>query len=167
MPVDHERIIDLLLSKAPASTMRKDVKAALQKTKYSIPDALKISYTHKDHPGEVFMYKMKDIKYDIQKGWIFLSTRTSEPSGGLELTLGGRNSNNNTPAPSEPHTPLSVAPTPIRPSRAAAKTATSRISASYTYTWGGRPVSRPAMPPCLSDDDISSISAMLDRAWNL
>jgi hypothetical protein len=31
----------------------------------SVPDALKISYKHLNHPGEVFMYKMKDIKYDI------------------------------------------------------------------------------------------------------
>ena len=35
----------------------------------SVSEALKISYKHKDHPGDVFMYKMKDIKYDIQKRW--------------------------------------------------------------------------------------------------
>ena len=55
----------------------------------SIPEALKISYEHKDHPNEVFMYKIKDIKYDIQRGWIYLVTPTAAASGGVTLTLGG------------------------------------------------------------------------------
>jgi hypothetical protein len=40
----------------------------------SVSEALKISYKHKEHPGDVFMYKMKDIKYDIQTRWIYLVT---------------------------------------------------------------------------------------------
>ena len=47
----------------------------------SITDALKVSYRHKDHPNEVFMYKRSDIKYDIQRGWIYLVSPISSASG--------------------------------------------------------------------------------------
>ena len=115
------------------------------------------------------MYKRSDIKYDIQRGWIYLVSPISSASGGVELELDStdaKNSENPSPAPSEPQTPLSVAPTPNRDvqstsnsagraPRPAAIAATSRIRSGFTAT--GRPV----MPPCLNDDD--SISAMLER----
>ena len=134
----------------------------------SIPDALKISYKHPKHPDEVLMYKIKDIKYDIQKGWIYLVSPRAEASGGIQLSFGDSEirDDGNSPAPSEPHTPLSAAPTPFRatpstsnsgnrPARSAANAATSRIRSSFSST--GRPV----MPACLNDND--SISAMLER----
>ena len=115
------------------------------------------------------MYKMKDIKYDIQTRWIYLVTPRACASGGIEMELGTSGADlgsENSPAPSEPQTPLSVAPTPNRDAqstsnsagrapRPAAIAATSRIRSGFTAT--GRPV----MPPCLNDDD--SISAMLER----
>mgnify|MGYP003326838083 CR=1 FL=1 len=134
----------------------------------SISSALSVSYRHKDHPNDVFMYKRSDIKYDIQRGWIYLVSPVSSASGGVELELDStdaENSENPSPAPSEPQTPLSGAPTPYRvmpstsnatpnrPSRSASKTASSsRIRSSFSAT--GRPV----MPSCLEDNDSISSS---------
>ena len=116
------------------------------------------------------MYKRSDIKYDVQRGWIYLVSPVSSASGGVELELDStdaENSENPSPAPSEPQTPLSGAPTPYRvmpstsnatpnrPSRLASRAASSRIRSSFLAT--GRPV----MPSCLEDND--SISAMLER----
>jgi hypothetical protein len=38
----------------------------------SITNALKTIYKHKEHPNDVFIYKRSDIKYDIQRGWVYL-----------------------------------------------------------------------------------------------
>ena len=38
----------------------------------SVTDALKIFYKHKDYPNVVYMYRRKDVVYDIQRGWIYL-----------------------------------------------------------------------------------------------
>ena len=124
----------------------------------SITQALSTKYTHINHPKKEFMYKKNDIKYDIQRGWIFLVPPTTEASGGIELSLepeAEENNSNNVGA----ETPLSEALTrsvqSSRPSRVASQHATSRIRSSFSSS--GRPI----MPEALRDDD--SISAMLER----
>jgi len=124
----------------------------------SITQALCTKYTHINHPKKEFMYKKNDIKYDIQRGWIFLVPPTTEASGGIELSLepeAEENDSNNVGA----ETPLSEALTrsvqSSRPSRVASQNATSRIRSSFTSS------GRPRMPDALRDDD--SISAMLER----
>ena len=101
------------------------------------------------------MYKKADIKYDIQRGWIYLAPPITEASGGIELSLEPEAEENNVGI----GTPLSEALTrsvqSTRPSRVASQNATSRIRSSFSST--GRPI----MPECLRDDD--SISAMLER----
>jgi len=53
----------------------------------SITQALSTKYTHINHPKKEFMYKKNDIKYDIQRGWIFLVPPITEASGGIELSF--------------------------------------------------------------------------------
>ena len=52
----------------------------------SISDAYKISYSHESAPNEVWMYKRKDIKYDIQKSWISLESPFSGGKIDIELS---------------------------------------------------------------------------------
>ena len=51
----------------------------------SVTDALKISYKHADYPNVVYMYKRKDIVYDIQRGWIYLIPAAASSSEGIEI----------------------------------------------------------------------------------
>ena len=94
----------------------------------------------------------------------------SRASGGVEIELGTSGADlgsENSPAPSEPQTPLSVAPTPIRDVQSSSNSAgraprTAAIAASSRIRSGFTATGRPMMPPCLNDDD--SISAMLERS---
>ena len=107
----------------------------------SISNALKIEYKHKDHPNTVFMYKRSDIKYDIQRGWIYLVAPIAEASGGIDVDLEPEVEETISNNVGE-NTPLSGAPTPLqrggqstsnsRPSRVASQNATNRIRSSFS-----------------------------------
>ena len=46
----------------------------------SISEALRVSYSHYKYPNDVFTYKMKDIKYDYGKGWLYLESPSTPPA---------------------------------------------------------------------------------------
>ena len=86
----------------------------------TIKDALKIEYTYDD---ELCTYSKTDIKYDYKKSWIIIESPSSGGAVDIEFNsdeendgspaVGGGPSNENNIDP--PSTPLSGAPTPIRP----------------------------------------------------
>ena len=140
-------------------------------------EALKIEFTHMD---EIKTYKKTDIKYDIEHGWIFLEPPSS--GGIVEIDFNEDNEDGGDPAVgggpppenriNQPSTPLSGAPTPLRPidrsSRPATRSQTTPLSGrlqqraetsarnSRLFSKTGRPI----IPPTLDNDDIS---AMLER----
>ena len=85
----------------------------------SISEAYKITYSHESAPNEVWIYKRKDIKYDIQRSWISLESPHS--GGKIDIELSNDDDDitiNNSPGDggssggSPPKTPLSIADTP-------------------------------------------------------
>ena len=138
----------------------------------SISDAYKVSYSHESAPNEVWMYKRKDVKYDIQKSWISLESLFSGGKIDIELSNDDDATINITPDGDEssggspPKTPLSIADTPRHAynlrSSAGNTPSTSNSGVMHNSTYNLRPRGgRPVMPDCLREDD--SISAMLER----